>query len=625
MAALACAQQTLNLRDADIHSLIELVSAATGKNFVVDPRVKAEVTVVSSQPMDADALYQTFLSILQVHEFAAVPSGNVIKIVPILTGEQQGPQAASPPHGPVAPDDLVTQVIALEHVPVMQLEPVLRPLLPKEAVLTAYEPSNMLVLSDRSANLLRVLDIVRRLDVSKQDVIEVVPLRNARADEVVQSLNTLKGEGVTQDKKVSVALSADTRTNSVLLNGDAALRLQMRAAILKLDEDAGPAEEGAEVVHLKYAQAKHLAEILKDYASSATKGGGKLASDSVSVLADETTNSLVLSAPTAAATRLRAIIRLLDVPRYQIQVEAIIAEVSEDVSRQLGIELSALGNRLLVFSDFPSLLKLGVSAASQAMSGGTAVDTSRAEGLSAAGSVVSGGTRFTALLRALKSDAHTNILSTPSIVTLDNQEAEIAVGQEVPFLTGSYASTGNAGGGNNAVNPFQTVERKQVGLTLRVTPHIRDADAGTLQLDIYQEDSSLAGMSTSTDIITNQRKLETSIVVRNDQVIALGGMRTQRDLRNASKVPVLGDVPLIGNLFRASSNQHTRMNLVVFVHPFIARSPDELQQHSDERYGEVAKGATDAMDVLRAELGPQPAAVADRPKPRRFDMPSRLR
>lgn len=602
----------LNVRDGDIRSLIEAVSRATGKNFVVDPRVKGQVTVISSRPMDAEALYQTFLSILKVHDYAAVPSGKIIKILPAITARQSGQDDRSGEG-----EQMVTQVVSLNHVPAVQMEPMLRPLMPQDAHLAAYEPSNMLIVSDQASNVARLLQIIRRLDISSDDAIEITPLEHARAEEVVRALNSLKGPPAANAKGADVMLSADTRTNSVLLGGSREMRLKLRAAIAELDRENVQETDDSMVIRLKYEQAKHLAGILKDFGGSsgriATADPNATASagsgGDVTVLADDLSNTLIINAPPAVREKLRAVVRKLDVPRAQVLLEAIVAEVGQDLSKQLGVDLAAAGGHALLLSDFPTTL--GASAASALAAYQNGMNPSGLpEGFVGGGRVVSNGeTRFVGLLRALRSDARTNVLSTPSLVALDNQEAEIAVGQEVPFVTGSYASSTS---GSNGLNPFQTIERKDVGLRLRFTPHV--VDAGSVQLEIFQEVSSLASNTVSAaDVITNKRTLQTAVMVESGQIIGLGGLVDQRQSETQQKVPALGSLPLVGNLFRGTRNTRNRQNLVVFIRTSVVNDPSALTSLSQQQYGTLQELWPQAANVVRDAQPPAPTTAPAAP------------
>ena len=576
---------TLNLKNADIHELIGAISKNTGRNFVVDPRVKAKVTVISSQPMQADELYEVFLSVLQVHGFSAVPTGDVIKIVPDVSAKQ----------GPVPNlgvgderDQLVTHVIRIENVPAAQLVPILRPLVPQQGHLAAYASTNSLVITDRTANIKRLIGIIARIDRPDNEEIEFVRLQHASATEVVRILNALQTNAAAQGGAAPGAtrLAADERTNSVLISGDRAARLRLRGLIANLDT---PLESGGntKVVYLKYANATEMASILvgvsagqaKVGATSGGEGGQAPATtrrsgdgSSVDIQADEHTNALIITAPPDEMRSVLAVVRQLDIRRAQVLVEAIIAEISDDKNRSLGVSFAIDGrnsNNPIGFSN------LG-GGGNEALAIGTGTATAVGSGLSLAlGSFDRQGTDFGFLVRAIASDAANNILSTPSLVTLDNQEAEIVVGQNVPFVTGSTSSSGND-------NPFQTIERQDVGLTLKVKPQINEGHS--IKMEIDQEVSTVTNSAVASDIITNKRSIKTTVLVEDGQTLVLGGL-IQDDLRDTQeKVPLLGDIPLIGRLFQYRSTVKQKQNLMVFLHPKILRDRDTADFHSSEKY-----------------------------------------
>lgn len=456
LLSLAQENATLNFEDAEISAVIATVSEITGRNFIVDPRVKGKVTVLSPTPLTPDGVYEAFLSILQVHGFAAVQVGDVIKIVPEADAKQGG--VRNP--GRIASDDIITRVISIENVSAAQLVPILRPLVPQYGHLAAYTPSNMLIISDRAANVDRIENIIRRIDQTGDRDIEVVKLENAAAPEVVRLVTDLTQEGKKADPTAAqVSVVADERTNSVLIGGDKTQRLSIRAMIAQLDS-ATDTDGYTQVVYLRYAEAEQLAPVLEGYAAQAattpaSTGGGNTttvaaaspASSSRSggqneyrIIPEPGTNSLVITAPPKTMRALRSVIEQLDIRRAQVLVEGIIAEVSESKSRELGVDLAAFEEGRIAFASIlnqNTLQALGTAGAA----GVTGSSDSAALALLTQGANVivggqSGGLSIAAIIKALSGDGNTNILSTPSLVTMDNEEAEISVGQEVPFLTG---------------------------------------------------------------------------------------------------------------------------------------------------------------------------------------------
>ena len=587
---------TLNLKDADIGALISTVSAVTDKNFIVDPRVKGKVTVISSRPMDNDEVYQVFLSILKVHGFAAVPSGEVIKIVPDVNAKQDGIPTASD-RDPGRGDEMVTRVIQVDNVTAAQLVPILRPLIPQQGHLAAYPATNVLIISDRATNVERLVSIIRRIDQVSDSEIEIIPLQHASAAEVVRVLTSLNRAGAVQSKAPrspagGQALIADERTNSVLLGGDRATRLRMRAIISHLDT---PLESGGntDVVYLRYAVATDIVGTLmgvgKVEESGAQQGKASASRNSFDIQADEATNALVITAPPDIMRTLRRVIGQLDIRRAQVLVEAIIAEVTEDTARELGVQWIFNGAvdstgpiGVINFTNSGSLISDIVNSAASVADGGAfpaVVDNA----LLGFGRTNSNSFNYVGVLNAIASDTNSNILSTPTLVTLDNEEAEIIIGENVPFLTGSFTSTGASDG---ATNPFQTIQREDVGLTLKIKPQINEGDA--MRLEIEQEVSSIApSLAGASDIITKKRSIKTTVMVNDSEMIVLGGLIDEQVGEDIQRVPLLGYIPLIGELFTSRTADVTRSNLMVFIHPVILRDNTASEFYTNSKYNYI--------------------------------------
>ena len=581
---------TLNLKDADIRSFIETVAEATGRNFVVDPRVKAKVTVVSARPMNRQEVYQVFLSVLQVHGYAAVQVGEIIKILPDVNAKQ-GPVVTGGGSADAVGDELVTRVVPIKHVPAAQMVPILRPLVPQQGHLAAYPNSNVLVISDRAANIQRLISIINRIDRPDSQEIEIVPLQHASAVEVVRIINSMNRQDAQGQVPGGTTLAADERSNSVLLSGDNAARLRIRGIIAHLDT---PLQGGgnSQVVFLKYAKAAELAPILlgvSQFEAQENQQGGNAAtatngSNEVDIQADETNNALIITASPAKFDSLRRIISQLDVRRAQVLVEAIIAEVSNDLAKDLGVEFAYVPTERSSGTTpaFGTLLpNSGIDLTTVLGSG----DAANAIGAVTSGAFVgaaklSGKDRFAALLRALEGDTATNILSTPQLMTLDNEEAEIVVADNVPFITGQFTNTGS--GTDSAVNPFQTIEREDVGITLRITPQINEGDS--VKLDVEQEASTLTNDARASDLITSKRSIKTSVLVKDQQTIVLGGLIEDTFRDTVQKVPLLGDIPLLGHLFKATSTVKEKQNLMVFIHPVIVRDDATASYTTNSKY-----------------------------------------
>ena len=585
---------TLNLKDADIRALISTVSKFTGKNFIIDPRVKAKVTVISANTLTPEEVYEVFLSVLQVHGYAAVPTGSVIKIVPEVNAKQ-GPLPLSTTKGDYADDELITKIIRLDHVPASQLVPILRPLVPQQGHLAAYNPTNTLIITDHAGNIKRLLSIIRGVDRPDSDELEIIPLKHASASELVRILNSLNTGGTAKDASKKVKLAADDRTHCILVTGARASRLKIRATIGYLDT---PLEDGGgntHVIYLKYAKAENMVTILTGLKDQGAKTGGtggvrgkkapakvttgSVISQNAIIQGDEETNALIITADTNTVKNLKAVVRQLDIRRAQVLIEAIIAEITLNQSKALGVGIAVDGSadtdRTLptAISNFS-----GIDDVLLSIIGGTAL-TSVPAGLSIGiGETLSSGARYGVLLTALQNDTNANILSTPNIVTLDNEEAELIVGQNIPFVTGSFTGTGS----NNPSNPFQTIERQDVGLTLKVTPQINEGD--TVQMVIEQETSSVIPGTEDIGIATRKRSIKTTVLVDDGGILVLGGLIQEEVSDSQSKVPFLGDIPIIGFLFRQQITTKTKANLMVFLRPSILRDHKDAAFVTNEKY-----------------------------------------
>jgi len=593
-AVMVWAQQpaaTLNWKDADIRQVVEAVSAVTGKNVILDPRVTGRVTLLSPTPLGPDALYEAFLSILQVHGYVAIESENLVKVVPDATARQLPTQIG--PGGAGGPDDLTTQVVRVYNVGATQLVSLLRPLLPQYGHLVAHSGSNMLIISDRAANVARVVSIIRRIDQASDEDIEVVSLQHASAGEIVRIMTALTSAPRADGAPVTTSLVADARTNSVLIGGDKSERLRLRTLIAHLDT---PLEDGGDtqVRYLRYADAEELATKLQQHFAGQAQGGaagaqagGQAALNNVSVWADTQTNALVMNAPPKLMRSVMRIVDKLDIRRAQVLVEAIIVEVIINKQNELGVTVAIEGsssNNPIAATNFPDFLNGVVQVGAAA--GGDAVDPSGliGDGVTVGiGRISDSGVSFAAILAAVEGDADTNLISTPSIVTTDNEEATLNVGQEVPFVTGSYSNTGNAGG---AVNPFQTIQREQIGVKLAITPQINEGDS--MVLDISQEISNIAqSASGAVDLITNQRVIDTTVIVDDGEILVLGGLLEDVLRESDQRVPVLGSIPVLGHLFRSRKTEKLKTNLMIFIRPTILRDSRRTSFETNQKYNMI--------------------------------------
>lgn len=597
----------LNYEEADIREVAKGISGVINENFILDPRVDGRITLTSSRPVSPEGVYEIFHSILQVHGYAARRSGDVVKIIPSSDARQMAGSDELPDPTDFS-DEVQTRLIELDHVPASQLVPVLRPLASQDAHLVAVSAANALLVADRRGNINRLEQIVNRVDQAKEDDVEVIRLEHATASEIVRILNEMdtRDRG---DDDVPLSIVADERSNSVLLGGADTDRVRMRALIAHLDtplEQAG----NTEVHYVRYGDASSLAELLSGHMDDGEEEG-----DRVSILPDEETNALVISAPPSQMREIKSVIEKLDIRRAQVLVEAIIVEVSEDRQGELGVTWVAAdrsddATRPAAVTDFSGSGQgiADLAAGVQAGEGITQVPDGLTMGVGRFGS---GTVDFAALLRALAGDTTTNILSTPTLMTMDNEEAEITVGQEVPFLTGSFDRTGAGGEAQDPrqtgrVNPFQTVQREDVGVQLQITPRINEGDA--VFLDIDQEVSSISDATGATDIITNRRTINTRVIAEDGEVIVLGGLIDEQLRESEQRVPILGSIPVLGNLFRYSSTEAEKQNLMVFLKPQIIRTPDDAQHHTDAKYNlmrEMQEGRTDRVRHVWGAERPQ--------------------
>jgi general secretion pathway protein D len=611
---------TPNYKDADLGQIIQAVGEVTGKNFIIDPRVNAKVTMVSSTPMSPAAFYEAFLAVLQVYGYVAVPAGKVIKIVP-NTDLRQLPANDLPNNVSSTSDEIVTQIVTLKNVSAAQLVPMLRPLVPTYGHLAAYPGGNMLIISDRASNVNRVVRIIQRMDESGDEPIEVIPLHNAGSADVVRIVNSLNQGGGAEAGGAIVKIVADERTNSILLSGERSARLRLKALIFNMDT---PVASGGDIQvrYLRYADAEKIADKLKGQATASAKaqggppaanpaaGGGTSNVDaSVTIWADVATNALIITAPPKIMKSLMGVIDKLDIRRAQVQVEAIIVEVDVNKSSNLGVQwlLFGQGNSTVPAGiinlpgtgtsivDLASAV-LGVTqgTTTTGVTGvpgvtGTSTISSSTVGTGASvavGRVSNTGVSFAALIQALRSDGSSNIISTPSIITMNNEESEVKVTQEIPLITGSFSNTTQAVGGTTS--PFQTIQREEVGTILKVTPHINEGNS--VQLKIEQEDSSPgAKLTDSADISTNKRSIKTTVLIEDGGIIVLGGLMSDTVTESEDRVPGLGAIPIIGNLFKSRSGSRQKKNLVVFIRPRIMRDAEATESAGEAKYNEVRR------------------------------------
>jgi general secretion pathway protein D len=631
---------TLNFVNADIEGVVKAVSEITGKNFVLDPRVKGTINIVSARPMPRTQVYEVFLSALRLQGYAAVEERGVVQIVP------EADAKLHPGRGQVQ-----TQVFTLKYESAAQLVPVLRPLIPAANTITAYPGTNSLVITDYAGNLQRIARIIDSIDqpgAGNEPV--VIPLKNASAVDVALMANRLLAEPAqtgagAADTSQRLSVIADARSNSLVARSDNPSRItRLRALVATLDSPTSAAGN-IHVVYLKNAEAVKVAETLRAIylgetapvaAPRALAGPAAVPPSGVvpvsplaplpvpqavaltpgMIQADPATNSIIINAPDSVYNSLRAALDKLDVRRAQVYVEALIAEITADKAAEFGIQWQAMGgvNRSGTTgfggTNFggPGQNVLGIAA--NPASAGRGLNVGVMNGLvtiPGVGEVLN----LNLLIRALESDANANILSTPTLLTLDNEEARIVIGQNVPFITGSYAVTGAA----TTPTPFQTVERRDVGLTLRVRPQI--SEGGTVRLQIYQEVSSVVDtiLPNPAGVVTNKRAVESIVLVDDGQIVVIGGLIQDAVRDGVEKVPVLGDIPLLGGLFTYKTRSRTKTNLMVFLRPTVLRDAQRAQSLTDDRYnyivGEQVRSkppASAPLPDMEAPTLPPPAA-----------------
>lgn len=609
---------TLNFVNADIEGVVKVVSEITGKNFVLDPRVKGTVNIVSAKQMPRSAVYDVFLSALRLQGFAVVESHGIAKIVPeaeakLNPGLTFGPSEQA--YG--AGDRIQTRIITLKHESAVQIMPVLRPLISPNNSITAYQNSNTLVITDYANNLKRIEKIIDSLDQPSGNDPVVIPLQYASALDIAVTVNRLFVEqGVSAAEPTQrFTVIADTRSNSLLVrSGDPSRLTQLHKFVAMLDSPTN-AGGNIHVVYLKNAEAVKLAETLRaiyqvdagavaaPLAAITPMGAKQAQAETASpgiIQADAATNSIIITAPDAIYNNLRAVLDKLDVRRAQVYVEALIAEITADKAAEFGIQwqsLSGIGKanaQVIGGTNFGTTGQNIAGISGNPLTAGAGLNIGVINGtvtIPGVGQVINLGL----LVRALEADNNANILSTPTLLTLDNEEAKIVIGQNVPFITGSYAVSAAA----TTPTPFQTVERRDVGLTLRVKPQI--SEGGTVRLQIYQEVSSVQDATNLAGVITNKRAVESTVLVDDGHIVVIGGLIQDAIKDGIQKVPVLGDIPLLGALFQYKTRSRTKTNLMVFLRPTLVRDLQRADAFTGERY--------DYILGEQRKVKPEPSAV----------------
>ncbi len=652
---------TLNFVDAEIEAVARTMGVITGRTMVVDPRVRGTMSLSSERPLPPATAYNQFLAALRLRGFAVVEAAGIAKVVPEADAKLQGTTVAVAPAAPGG-NQIVTQIFNLSHETAANLVPVLRPLISPNNTINVNPGSNSLVITDYADNLQRMAKIIAAMDLPNATDVEVWPLKHALAADLVPLLQRLvqvpanaapaaQGQA---DTSFRTTILAEPRSNAVIVRASNPARLNLvRSLVDKLDQPSGGDAKGnIHVVYLKNADAVSMAATLRAALAGLPTAGGtaqaiggaaspvvrtgqannplggnntgisSAASTPVQALegpstggqiqADPATNALVISAPEPQYRQLRAVIDLLDARRAQVFVESLIAEVNADKAAEFGIQwqgvlgqngdtnIGLLGTNFGAGGSNIFSLNTGIASGTVAPSAGLNVGV---------GHRVNGVYVLGFLARFLKENGEANILSTPNLLTLDNEEAKIVIGQNVPFVTGSYTNTA---GSNGSVNPFQTIERKDVGLTLRVKPQI--SENGTVKLTIFQEVSSVlaSSVNSSTGLITNKRSIESNVLVNDGSIVVLGGLLQDEYANNLEKVPGLGDVPVFGNLFRSETRSRKKTNLMVFLRPVVVRDAAASDALTLDRYDIMRAGQqavqpapSSVLQIDRAPVAPQ--------------------
>jgi len=601
---------SLNFVNADIQEVIKAISQISKKNFLVDPRVKGSINIVSATPVSSELAYDILLSALRLQGYAAVDSDGVTKILPESDAKLYVDAVGK--HSGKG-DKIVTKVFVLKNESATQMVNVVRPMIAPNNLVIAHASSNALVITDYVSNLRRIEQVIKAIDLPSADSPIIIPVKNSSAMDLANTINKLMPEASSAaangDGNQRFVLMGDARSNSLLLRADNPGRIaRVRELVAKMDNDTG-VPGNVHVVTLRNADAAKLAQTLRAVMSGDTSAPGAQSSPTGAgmVQADTSSNSLIITASEPIFKNLRNVIDRLDVRRPQVFVEALIVEVTADKAAEFGVQWQTLtnnsGNRIVGGTNFGAtgnIINLATSPAPTIGQGLNIGVVNGSQNVAGVGQVLNLGL----LAKALETDSNANILSSPNLLTLDNEEAKIVVGQNVPFITGSYAQTA----GSTTATPFQTIERKDVGLTLKIKPQI--LEGGSVRLQVYQEVSSVVtGAANTSGITTNKRSIESNILVDKDQIVVLGGLIQDSVNDVKSQMPVLGDIPIIGRLFSYESRQRSKTNLMVFIRPYVMRDRNSYEAITHKRYDQMSDEQKNAQltynFMLPVEGGPQ--------------------
>jgi len=570
-----------NLQDADILSIINEVSVETGKNFVIDPRVSGKISLISSKPINPKEVYQLFLSILELLGYSAIPSGNIVKIVPNVESAEQATKVANR-LAPGKGDEVVVRVFPLRNIVASQLIPIIRPLLPQWSNVSAYAPGNVLIVLGRADNLKRIADIINDVDKASNNDVDIIRLKHTSASQLAVVLTNLQNASRSTGDTPQVSIAPDERSNSLLISGNRTARLRTRLLVSQLDIRAAGTQGNTQVIYLKYLQAKDFAPILGKIAENITDKGSNSQSKSqqikvnypnsskvssskkttpentTSIQAEPNTNAIIITAPTQMMKSLKGIINKLDIRPAQVLVEGIIVEIGQDDTKNLGIQ-------------WGSLASSAEEASEVAQAGFMPL------GLGSVGIIPS--TQIRSILGILQQKSSVNILSTPSVVVLDNQKATLSVGTQVTDQTGSYATTGSS----STVTPFNTFNRLNVELKLEVTPQINLGDAVRLKI-VLKNDSLKNPENPGLNPTVNTSQIANSVIVNSKDILVLGGLISNNITESIESIPILGDIPAVGRLFRHKTRRLEKKNLMVFIKPIIIHDRRDAEAITHTKY-----------------------------------------
>ena len=602
-------------RNADIQEFVAQVAKITGKTFVIDPKLKGQVNVVSETPLGKQGVYELFLSVLRLQNYTAVPSGNVIRIQQSATGKQT--PGAQDNALNAAPEELVTEIIAVQNVNSEDLLKILRPLIPQYGHIGKVSQPNVIILSDHADNISRLKSIIADIDVAQTNDIVMVPLKEAWVGNVVDILQKVAPDqlGPNAQGPQRIQIIANERNNSLVLRGQTASIAELLQIIEKLDRPT-TTTDATQVVMLNHADADNVANILNSLISQRDNQSNTGNNGSITVQPDTSLNAIVVRADPTAMNEVLNIVQRLDTPRAQVLIEAAIVEISMNDDFGAGVELASLDSsgenvplvNTAMGTTVSSLLGAMINEDGTVNNAPVAALGGVTKPTLAVAQVDLDGVSFGAVVSALASLSNANLLSTPSIVTLDNTEAKIVVGEEIPFRSGSFTTTGD---GSN--NPFTTVTREDVGIELTVTPHVYDNKE--VRMEVAQNISnvldSTVGSSTFADVVTSKRSIETTVLASSGETIVLGGLIQDNANRSENRVPVLGSIPVIGNLFKSKSKRQVKTNLVVFIRPTVIADKDQNRDLTRAKLNGIwevggAEGETISEDDLFTGDIPKP-------------------